>query len=186
MRYRRVKQEGATYFFTVVTHRRRPLFKDPQTVAWLEAAIQATRLRHPFEIDAQVVLPDHLHTLWTLPAHDANYSTRWRLIKEAFTRTFIKHRGMPDPEGIDRKRGEQAVWQRRFWEHTISGERDFGTHLDYIHLNPVQHGLVRAPSDWPHSTYKSWVGRGAYDKTWGIDALPEVSDWARQHAGEPL
>jgi putative transposase len=186
LRYRRVKREGATYFFTVVTHRRRPLFNNRQTVDWLQAAIQATRSRHPFEVDAQVILPDHLHCLWTLPAADANYSTRWRLIKEAFTRTYIKHCGIPEPEGIDRNRGEQAVWQRRFWEHTISDESDFAKHLDYIHLNPVQHGLVRSPGDWPYSTYQSCVDQGIYEAGWGADTLPELPDRARLQAGEPL
>jgi putative transposase len=95
MRYRRVNVSGGTYFFTLVTEQRRPLFQEPAVAKLFLAAVETTRSRHPFEVDAFVILPDHLHTLWTLPSDDANYSTRWHLVKEAFTRAYIKSYGAP-------------------------------------------------------------------------------------------
>ena len=181
MRYRRVNVAGATYFFTLVTERRRPIFREPQAVATFEAAVAKIRSRHPFEIEACVILPDHLHALWTLPEEDANFSTRWRLIKEAFTRAWLRAHAAPDRSSSRRSKGEQGIWQRRFWEHVIRDEHDFIAHLDYIHLNPVHHGLAAAPRDWPHSTFRTWVERGAYRPEWGSDAKPELPAWARQH-----
>ena len=181
MRYRRVRIVGASYFFTVVTHERRRLFSDPQAVDLLAAAIAKVRDRHPFEIEAQVVLPDHLHTIWALPDGDANYATRWRLIKEAFTRAYCKRHGEPARTVTARTRGEQPIWQKRFWEHTIRDERDFAVHVDYIHHNPVRHGLVAASRDWPHSTFAEWVKRGVYDPTWGSGDMPELPEWAKRH-----
>jgi putative transposase len=171
MRYRRVRIEGATYFFTVVTHQRRPLFRDPALINLFDDASEKIRARHPFEIDAQVVLPDHLHALWTLPEGDADYSKRWRLIKEAFTRSYLK----------SASNGERKVWQSRFWEHLIRDERDFANHLDYIHLNPVHHGVAAAPRDWPHSTFQDWVARGVYEQAWGSDESPDLPAWAKRH-----
>ncbi len=181
MRYRRVRIEGATYFFTVVTEGRRPLFADPDHIALLDEAIAKIRVRHPFDLVAQVILPDHLHAIWALPDGDANFSTRWRLIKEAFTREFLKRRAAPEVNAARRNKGEQAVWQRRFWEHLIRDERDFAAHLDYIHLNPVHHGLVSAARDWLYSTFQEWVERGAYEPTWGSNELPELPAWAMRH-----
>ena len=181
MRYRRVLLGGATYFFTVVTHERYPLFSDPKAVQLLTDAISKVRDRHPFDIEAQIVLPDHLHALWTLPEGDAKYATRWRLIKEAFTRAFCQSKILPGRTETARARGEQPVWQRRFWEHLIRDERDFTAHLDYIHLNPVQHGFVSAPGDWPHSTFSQWVERGVYVPTWGSGEMPELPEWAKRH-----
>ena len=179
MRYRRVVTEGATYFFTVVTHQRQPLFSDPQTLHLLANAITIVRDRHPFEIEAQVILPDHLHALWTLPDGDANYATRWRLIKEAFTRSYCQSHGSPQRTELQRVRGEQPVWQRRFWEHVIRDERDFAAHVDYIHYNPVKHGLVSTPRDWPQSTFSTWVERGVYESAWGSGETPGFPEWAK-------
>ena len=165
MRYRRLKIEGGTYFFTVVTHNRLPIFRDAPAVHLLETVIADVKTRHPFEIDAQVVLPDHLHALWTMPEGDADYSRRWRLIKEAFTRRFRK---LPLADA------GSAVWQSRFWEHLIRDDSDFWNHLDYIHANPVHHGLVSAPSAWPHSTFASWVDRRVYESDWGVGQLQEL------------
>jgi putative transposase len=137
MRYRRARVSGGTFFFTLVTENRRPLFRDSPAVSLLMECIGKIRGRYPFQLDAYVVLPDHLHALWTLPNGDTNFSTRWRLIKEAFTRA----------------KGEQGVWQRRFWEHAIRDERDFERHLDYIHINPVHHGLSTTARDWPYSSF---------------------------------
>src|SRR5262245_28145054 len=155
--YRRLKIEGASYFFTVVTHDRRKLFLDADAVALLNTSIARVRECHPFEVEALVVLPDHLHTLWQLPPNDLNFSTRWRLIKETFTKQWVKCHGSTDASASRRAKGEQAIWQRHFWEHLIRDERDFPAHLDYIHLNPVHHRLVSAPRDWPYSTFEQWV-----------------------------
>jgi putative transposase len=181
MRYRRANLTGGTYFFTLVTERRRPLFREQEAVTQLLQSVETVRLRHPFEMDAYVVLPDHLHTLWTLPEGDAKFSTRWRLIKEAFTRAYLKTHAAPERNASRFAKGEQAIWQRRFWEHTIRDEADFAAHLNYIHLNPVHHGLVSAPRDWPHSSFLAWVTCEAYDVTWGSDAVPELPEWAKRH-----
>ena len=180
MRYRRMKVEGASYFFTVVTGERRPLFREAEMVALLDAAIDRVRTRHPFEVVAQVVLPDHLHAIWQLPEGDADYSKRWRLIKEAFTKACAKRFGRIDAGETRAARGELGLWQKRFWEHLIRDERDFAAHLDYIHLNPVHHGYISAPCDWPHSTFKTWVERGVYGEHWGSGEMPAMPDWAER------
>jgi putative transposase len=177
MRYRRVIAPGATFFFTLVTEQRRPLFREPETVALLLAAVEKVRSRHPFEVDAYVILPDHLHTIWTLPEGDASFSTRWRLIKEAFTRAYIRTHGILDRSESRQAKGEQAVWQRRFWEHAIRDDIDFARHVDYIHINPIKHGLVAAARDWPHSSFGDWVARGNYDEWWGSDEMPPLPEW---------
>lgn len=151
MQYRRDKTPGATYFFTVVTYDRQRIFGSDETVGLLREAFRYVKRRHPFEIDAIVVLPDHIHCLWTLPAMDADYSTRWRLIKGHFSRYCpSKYRKPLSSARIKKK--EQAVWQRRFWEHRIRDNRDYTNHVNYIHRNPVKHGLVTTPTDWPYSS----------------------------------
>jgi putative transposase len=131
----------------------------------LRAAVRATRQAHPFAIDAVVVLPDHLHVLMTLPAGDADYPNRWRLIKRRFTDAVVKA-GAP----IARHRnGELALWQRRFWEHTIRDDGDFERHVDYIHFNPVKHGLVARVRDWPYSSFHRYVRRGLLPEDWAGD-----------------
>ena len=170
MRYRRVNVAGATYFFTLVTERRRPLFREPGAVALFLGAVEKVRSRHPFEVDAYVVLPDHLHALWTMPEGNANFSTRWRLIKEAFTRAYVKTHEVPRPSESRRSKGEQSVWQRRFWEHAIRDDADFAVHLDYIHFNPVKHGYVSRVCDWPHSSFPRYVARGLLPLDWAGDA----------------
>jgi putative transposase len=180
MRYRRIKVEGASYFFTLVTQDRRKLFTDAETVVLLEQAIARVKQRHPFEVEAQVIMPDHLHALWHLPERDADYSTRWRLIKEGFTKAVVNRCGTRPIETARRARGEQSVWQRRFWEHLIRDDRDFAAHLDYIHLNPVHHGYVTAPRDWPYSTFRKWVAQGVYEPEWGSNEKPELPEWANR------
>jgi REP-associated tyrosine transposase len=177
MRYRRARVPGGTYFFTLVTGQRRALFNAPRSVRALEEAIADVRSHRPFEVEAQVILPDHLHAMWALPEGDADYSTRWRLIKSHFTRAYVRT-VTPAPVGTSRRtKREQSVWQRRFWEHLIRDERDFAAHLDYIHYNPVRHGLAAAPRDWPHSTFAKWVARGAYEADWGSGEMPTIPDW---------
>ena len=177
--YKRLRIEGATYFFTMVTYDRRKLFLGADAVDLLTSAIARVQQRHPFELQAQVILPDHLHALWQLPHGDADYSMRWRLIKEAFTKAWVKCYGPANVSASRRAKGEQAIWQRRFWEHVIRDDKDFGTHLDYIHLTPVHHGLVTAPRDWPHSTFQQWIVRGVYEPAWGSGEKPELPAWAR-------
>jgi putative transposase len=176
MRYRRAAVNGATYFFTLVTERRRPLLREPAAVALFLQAVETIRSRHPFETHAYVVLPDHLHTLWTLPEGDATFSTRWRLIKEAFTRAYLETHKAPERSESRRCKGEQSIWQRRFWEHVIRDDADFAAHLDYIHINPVKHGLVAAARDWPYSTFRDWVARGVYDASWGAEDMPPLPE----------
>ncbi|MEM9005128.1 MAG: transposase [Cyanobacteria bacterium P01_F01_bin.86] len=165
MSYRRFNVPGATYFFTVVTYERQPLFQDPNNVQLLREAFHTVKQRYPFTIDAIVVLPDHVHALWTLPEEDANFSTRWRLIKEYVSRRcdLVYNQALSSSRV---KKGERAVWQRRFWEHCIRDERDFVNHCDYIHYNPVKHGLVRSPRDWPYSSFERYVRAGMYDEAW--------------------
>jgi putative transposase len=177
MRYRRAHVSGGTFFFTLVTERRRALFRDGEAVRLLLEAVEKVRSRHPFEVDAYVVLPDHLHTLWTLPQGDTKFSTRWRLVKEAFTRAYLKTHEAPDRTESRRSKGEQSIWQRRFWEHAIRSEADFAAHVDYIHINPVKHGLVAAARDWPYSSFRDWVAREAYDETWGSNDMPPLPEW---------
>jgi putative transposase len=122
--------------------------------------------RHPFKIDAFVLLPDHLHCIWTLPHEDRDFSKRWRLIKSDFSRQCVaKHKTTPSASRLRKK--EQAIWQRRFWEHQIRKETDFINHVEYIHYNPVKHRLVQAPKDWEYSSFHRYVREGIYDVEWG-------------------
>ena len=138
----------------------------PENVSALRDAIRYVMARHPFQIDAFVLLPDHLHCIWTLPEGDSDFSTRWRLVKSAFTRKC----DIPQPAALSPSRqhkGEQAVWQRRFWEHQIRDDTDFTRHVEYIHYNPVKHDLVKAPRDWEYPSFHRYAREGIYDQTWG-------------------
>lgn len=165
--YRRSFAPGGTFFFTLVTFGRRPIFRAPAARRVLREAIRETRRRRPFDMPGVVLLPDHLHCLWTLPPGEHDFSTRWRKIKEAFTRAFLAaggREGAPAPG--QKRKGQHGVWQPRFWEHTIRDEDDFGRHLDYIHFNPVKHELVRCAHDWPYSSFHRWVRAGIYEADW--------------------
>jgi len=122
--------------------------------------------QYPLIIDACVVLPNHLHCIWTLPEGDSDFSTRWRLIKSYFSRK-CDERCKRYVSAVRRKKKEQAVWQRRFWEHQIRDEDDFVRHVEYIYFNPVKHGLVKAPKDWPYSSFHRDVRDGKCDLEWG-------------------
>jgi putative transposase len=161
--YRRAHIPGGCYFFTVVTHRRAPFFESPIHIERLREAFRRVRAQHRFAIEAIVVLPDHLHTVWRLPPDDADFSMRWRLIKH-FVATGIR--------AECNARGEKAVWQRRFWEHVIRDEVDWRRHVDYVHYNPVRHGYVDHPADWPWSSFRHAVARGWYPPDWGR-AVPD-------------
>jgi putative transposase len=175
MRYRRVRKEGGTYFFTVVTHNRRKFLCDPENVALLRSVFKNVMARHPFTIDAIVILPDHLHTIWTLPDGDDNYSIRWSLIKSGFTHSCSEFcKGVLSASRTARK--QQAVWQHRFWEHEIRDDEDFNRHADYIHYNPVKHGNAKKPGDWEYSSFNRYVQEGVYPTNWGIGGEMEFSD----------
>jgi putative transposase len=174
MHYRRLRIPGATYFFTFVIAGRRPLLRSAEAVADYQAAVEAVRASWPLEVEAEVILPDHLHVMWSLPEGDADFSTRVRLIKSRFVRSVAPTVDAADTSESRRSKCERSIWQRRFWEHVVSDERDFAAHLHYIHYNPVRHGLVAAPRDWPYSTFHKWVERGIYELDWGSDVIPRL------------
>ncbi|HEX4610319.1 MAG TPA: transposase [Urbifossiella sp.] len=173
--FRRNYVPGGTYFFTLVTHLRRPILTTPLARRCLLKALTVVRGRAPFESVAVVLLPDHLHAVWTLPNGDADFSHRWRRIKERFTRSYLAGGGAEaEVSGRRAGRQERGVWQPRFWEHTIRDEDDFERCLAYVHYNPVKHGLVASPREHPWSTFRKFVGRGWYQPDWGA-APVEVS-----------
>ena len=160
--YRRNRVPGATYFFTVNLLDRRSRLLCDQIDA-LREAVRQVRGCAPFHIDAWVVLPEHMHCVWTLPDGDTDFSSRWRAIKSAFSRSVA---------GVERRsasragKGERGIWQRRFWEHTIRDDRDYAAHVDYVHFNPVKHGLVAGAQDWPYSSFRRAVVLGVYRASW--------------------
>jgi putative transposase len=165
VRYRRNFVAGGTYFFTVTLYDR----KSDALVTHIDAlrsSFRAVRGTHHFAIDAIAVLPDHLHIVMTLPEGDTDYSNRLSLIKRRFT-TGIMKTGIRVPR---HRNGEIALWQRRFWEHTIRDEKDLERHIDYVHFNPVKHGLVARVSDWPYSSFHHYVRLGLLPEDWAGDA----------------
>lgn len=166
MQYRRANTSGGTFFFTLVTYQRRPLFVNIENVNLLRNVIRHVKSRHPFKVDAFVLLPDHLHCIWTLPNDDNDFAKRWRLIKSNFTRQCL-HGYRITPTLSRKNKGEQCVWQRRYWEHQIRNELDFVKHVDYIHYNPVKHGYVKNVCDWPYSSFLHFVKAGIYANSWG-------------------
>jgi putative transposase len=160
--YRRSRVAGGTYFFTVVLCDRRSSLL-VEHIDLLRDAVLRAKAARPFQIDAWVVLPDHMHCVWTLPEGDSNYSARWRDIKKRFALSLPKSEVISPNRA---KRGERGIWQRRFWEHTIQSEEDYATHIDYVHLNPYKHGLVEHVRDWPYSTFHRYVEAGIYPMNW--------------------
>jgi len=164
--YIRVRDKGITLFFTVVTYQRRPLFEDENARNCLKEVLQITRNKYPFTQHAICLLPDHLHCIWTLPENDDDYSTRWSSIKANFSRLYKTGQDGSPLSASRKKRREKAFWQRRFWEHAIRDEEDLSRHVDYIHYNPVKHGLADSPSEWQWSSFHSYVERGIYESDW--------------------
>ena len=169
--YRRYRVPGGIYFFTVNLLERR-LDTLVRHIDALREAVRVTRRERPFHIDAWVVLPDHLHCIWTLPPGDDDFSNRWKAIKIRFVRTLPRseRRSM-----VRVAKGERGVWQRRFWEHFIRSDADYEAHMDYCHVNPLKHGHVQRVVDWPYSTFHQYVERGIYRLDWAGGMEP---DWA--------
>lgn len=171
--YRRSRIPGGTYFFTVTLLNRNSnvLIKHANV---LRDAIARTKQQRPFQLKAIVALPDHLHAIWTLPEGDDDYPGRWKAIKSTFCRSLIK-------AGVQlgqNEKGEYDLWQRRYWEHTISDELDLQRHVDYIHYNPVKHGYVSCPGDWRYSTFHKYVARGLLPPNWtGGSNIPEPDNF---------
>ncbi|WP_444996428.1 REP-associated tyrosine transposase [Aliikangiella sp. IMCC44359] len=163
MQYRRANTKGGTYFFTVnLAERNKSLLIE--NIDELRSAFKKVNKKFPFIIDAIVILPVHLHAIWTLPKNDADFSTRWRLIKTWFSKSLLK------TEKIDQSRmnkSERGIWQRRFWEHQIRDEADYIQHMNYVYYNPVKHGYVDNVIDWPYSSFHRDVEKGIYSKDWG-------------------
>lgn len=160
--YRRAKSTAGYYFFTVnLNNRNLPLLT--VQINLLRESFRYVKQRHPFTLDAMVVLPDHLHCIWILPPNDFKYSMRWRQIKSYFSRH------LPVDESLNesrQKKGERGIWQRRYWEHAIRDEEDYQRHLNYIHINPVKHGYCQSPHEWPYSSFHKFKRAGLYDENW--------------------
>jgi putative transposase len=172
--YRRTFVPGGCWFFTAnLLDRRSRLLTDE--IETLREATRRTLKRHPFRIDAFVVLPDHIHAIWTLPEGDTDFSTRWRLIKIVFSKA------MPATERLSkvrRARGERGIWQRRFWEHLIRDDEDYRRHVEYCYINPVKHGLVSRVGEWPFSSFHRDVSAGLFPQDWAgeFDAVGEFGE----------
>ncbi len=160
--YRRNRVSGGTYFFTAALADRSST-RLISHIGILRKAFRRVRAERPFDIDAVVILPDHLHAIFTLPERDSDYSGRLRGIKAAFTHGLRKG-GLELPS---RDKTGYLLWQRRFWEHTIRDDTDFARHVDYIHYNPVKHGYVAHPAEWPHSSLSRFVRNGIVPSDWG-------------------
>lgn len=166
--YHRIFIPGGTFFFTVNTYHHQPIFTNPDVFSLFRKSVTAVMEKHPFCEEAYCILPNHIHTLWTLPEHDSDYSLRWRAIKGNFSRWYQELYGAVIVQNKShRNRKEAAIWQRRYWEHLIRDDRDYNNHMDYIHFNPVKHGLVRLPQEWIWSSLVIHVKNGYYPPDWG-------------------
>jgi len=174
--YRRNFVPGGSFFFTVNLANRQTSLLTERTHL-LRESIRYTRARRPFTLDAIVVLPEHLHAIWTLPPGDTDYATRWRLIKTVFSRSVepTERRSKSRLE-----KGERGIWQRRYWEHTLRDDGDFERHCDYIHFNPVKHGYVSTVSAWPYSSFQRFVGLGVYPVDWANGAPIEGNEFGER------
>jgi putative transposase len=163
MRYRRSSTAGGLWFFTVnLENRNEDLLT--RNVDVLREVMRGVRRAHPFSVVAMVVLPEHLHAIWRLPPGDSDFPLRWSLIKAGFSRRIDAGEQVSASRLARRERG---IWQRRYWEHQIRDESGLARHVDYIHFNPVKHGWVRAPAEWPHSSFGRYVAEGMLPADWG-------------------
>ena len=162
MQYRRNYVKGGTYFFTVnLLDRNKSLLVEH--IDLLRESIRFVKFQRPFYIDAWVVLPDHLHAVLTLPDDDVDYSSRWREIKKRFSKSLPKTEFLTQTR---KRKNERGIWQRRFWEHTIRDDNDYWHHVNYVHFNPLKHGLVSQVADWPYSSFHRAVKQGIYTNNW--------------------
>jgi putative transposase len=188
--YRRANIPGCSVFLTLVTYQREKIFLMPENIDRLRQACSVIMTEKPFTIDAAVILPEHIHFLWTLPSDDRDYSYRVGRMKVLFTRSLRGVNNLPDDVCESRrKHRESDVWQRRFYEHTIRDEFDFRKHLDYLHFNPVKHGLVKCVHDWEYSSFHRGIRRSEYDIGWGCQCngnifTPAVSSLMDLEMGE--
>jgi putative transposase len=188
--YRRTNTPGGSVFLTIVTYEREKLFSVPENIDKLREACFVTMMEKPFKIDAAVILPEHIHFLWTLPPDDRDYSYRVGRMKVLFTRALRGANNLPDDVCESRrKHRESDVWQRRFYEYTIRDEVDLRKHLDYLHFNPVKHGLVKCVHDWEYSSFHRGVKRGEYYVKWGCQCngnifTPAVASLMNLEMGE--
>jgi len=175
MEYRRIWHPGGTYFFTVNLLARKNNNLLVHHIELLRNSVRDVKRRYPFKIHAWVVLPDHIHCVIELPAGDVDFAMRWRLIKTNFSKGLpsIEHRS-----AVRVARGERGIWQRRYWEHLIRNENDFRAHVDYVHINPVKHGLVNCVKDWRYSTFHRYVAGEIYSVDWagGNVTIPDYDD----------
>jgi putative transposase len=172
-RYRRAKIEGGTFFFTLTLADRSSdlLIRE---INRSRRAYKAVQERLPFDTVAICILPDHLHALWHLPNGDADFSSRWSLFKTSFSR------GLPATEARSASKitkREKGIWQRRYWEHAIRSDSDLERHVDYIHYNPVKHGLVSRVVDWPYSSFHRYVMQGLLPSDWAGDRMDINGDF---------
>ena len=170
--YRRQYIPGASWFFTVNLAERKGNRLLVDNIDLLRDSFACIKRKRQFDMDAVVIMPDHLHCIWTLPPEDAGFSTRWSLIKSHFSRAIEKGESI---SGSRNKRRERGVWQRRFWEHLLRDQADYNHHVNYIHWNPVKHGLVERVADWPHSSFHKFVAQGVYPVDWCSDGVFEIN-----------
>ena len=174
-RYIRLRREGGLYFFTLVTYKRQPFMTSELSRECLRAAWKETQSLYPFDILAVCLLPDHLHCIWQLPEKDDAYPKRWQKLKSLFSHAYLKSGGQEGQRTArQQKKGERAVFQSRYYEHSIREQDDLKNHFDYIHYNPVKHGLVQSVSAWPWSTFHKYAKMGWYDVDWGLS--PDTPD----------
>ncbi|MBN2591239.1 MAG: transposase [Sedimentisphaerales bacterium] len=175
--YKRANFKGGYYFFTLVTCNREELFHKESACNFLRETINTTRSRHPFETIAFCLLYNHLHCIWKLPENDSGFSMRWSSIKGLFSKAYLKTNGCKKPVSPSHfQKGEVCIWQRRFWEHQIRDENDLQNHIDYIHYNPVKHGLVKNIEDWSWSTYHKFVKEGFYGQLNDFETINRIED----------
>ena len=181
--YRRAHLPGSTVFITCVTYQRRPIFQTEAIIQLLRDALAQTQQERPFHIVGAAVLPDHLHFLWQLPTDDHDYSSRVGRMKVLFTRAFRGNKGLPTDVCASRQKHRECdVWQRRFWERSLCQQQQINHYLDYIHYNPVKHGLVACPHNWSYSSFSRYVKRGYYSWDWACQCqgnkggVPNFSD----------
>lgn len=178
--YRRNRVPGETYFFTLVTFNRQPLFFSKANNRMFINAWNDVQTRHPFESIAACVLPDHIHAIWKLPEGDDDYPMRWKEIKRLFTQEYHRENHKGAGRTLSQQlQGEATIWHRRYWEHTIRDQDDLNVHIDYVHINPLKHGLVNEVRNWPWSSFHRYVTNGVYPSDWGGRADMKLMDVSR-------